>query len=225
MNNIIISIIYLALSFGITIIWYKIYGKYGLYIWMCLLVVICNIQTIKISEIFGISISLGNISYGALFLTTDILSEKYGKKEANTATKLSFLTMLLFTLFMWIFLKYTPSTSDFSQDALLKVFGYMPRITIGSLLAYYISQKCDTFLYSKLKSKYNKVFISNNVSTIFSQLIDTTIFTFIAFFNTMTYKELFSIMITMLLFKWIIAIFDTPFMILATKIKCNKELE
>ena len=77
MENIIISAIYLILSFAITIFCYKKYGKYGLYIWMSVLVIICNIQTTKISELFGLTISLGNISYGALFLTTDILTEKY----------------------------------------------------------------------------------------------------------------------------------------------------
>lgn len=191
---------------------------------MCLLVIICNIQTIKLSETFGFTISLGNISYGALFLTTDILSEKYGKKDASTATKLSFFSIILFTLFMWLFLKYEPASIDTSQEALLNIFLYIPRITIGCLVAYYFSQKFDVYLYSKLKTKYNKVYISNNISTIFSQLIDTIIFTLISFFGTMAYQSIISLIITMLIFKWIIAILDTPFMILVTKIKDNGEL-
>lgn len=38
-----------------------------------------------------------------------------------------------------------------------------------------LSQYCDDYLYEKLK-KYNKILISNNVSTIISQFLDTTIF-------------------------------------------------
>lgn len=79
MNNLFVSLLYLIISFSATLVIYKRFGKFGLYSWMCLLVVICNIQTIKLSEIFGLTISLGNISYGALFLTTDIISEKYGR--------------------------------------------------------------------------------------------------------------------------------------------------
>ena len=75
MNNLLISIIYLILSFSLTLFIYNKYGKYGLYSWICVLVIICNIQTIKLADIFGLTISLGNISYGALFLSTDILSE------------------------------------------------------------------------------------------------------------------------------------------------------
>ena len=224
MENIIISVIYLILSFAITIFCYKKYGKYGLYIWMSVLVIICNIQTTKISEIFGLTISLGNISYGALFLTTDILTEKYGKNSTYNATKISFMTMAIFALLMYIFLQYKPSKIDFSQDALVTIFSYVPRVTAGSLLAYYISQRCDAFLYSKLKAKYNKVWISNNVSTMISQIVDTLIFVTIAFVGIMNYTEIIDLIITMILFKWIIALLDTPFMILVTKIKDNQEL-
>jgi len=224
MENIIISAIYLILSFAITIFCYKKYGKYGLYIWMSVLVIICNIQTTKISELFGLTISLGNISYGALFLTTDILTEKYGKNSTYNATKISFMTMAIFALLMYIFLQYKPSKIDFSQDALVTIFSYVPRVTVGSLLAYYISQRCDAFLYSKLKAKYNKVWISNNVSTMISQIVDTLIFVTIAFVGIMNYTEIIDLIITMILFKWVIALLDTPFMILVTKIKDNQEL-
>ena len=70
MENIIISIIHLILSFAITIFCYKKYGKYGLYIWMSVLVIICNIQTTKISEIFGLTISLGNLNSGIPYVNT-----------------------------------------------------------------------------------------------------------------------------------------------------------
>lgn len=192
---------------------------------MCILVVISNIQTIKISEIFGLTISLGNISYGSLFLTTDILSEKYGKKSTNNAIKLSFITMIIFTILMTLFLKYEPSRLDFSQDALLVIFNYMPRITIGSLLAYIISQKCDTYIYIKLKEKYNKVWISNNGSTFISQIVDTFVFVIVSFLGIMNQTQIIQLILTMLIFKWIIALIDTPFMILATKIENVKELE
>lgn len=223
MNNIIISSIYLFLTFSMTLLCFKKYGKYGLYIWMCVSVIICNIQTIKVSEVFGMVISLGNISYGAIFLCTDILSEKYGKDATKTATRLSFITMIIFTILMQIFLNYQPGEIDFSQNALNTIFSYMPRITIGSLLAYYTSQMCDAKIYNYLKIKYNKVWISNNVSTFVSQTVDTVIFVTISFLGAMTNKELFSLGITMIIFKWIIAILDTPFMLLVTKIK-NKEL-
>jgi len=189
---------------------------------MCILVIICNIQTIKIAEVFGLTISLGNISYGALFLTTDILSEKYGKDATLTATKLSLIAMLIFSVFMYIFLQYKPSELDTSHNALLQIFNYIPRVTFASLTSCFLSQRCDAYLYSKLKKKYNKVWISNNVSTIISQTIDTLLFVLLSFLGIMNLEDIIQIIITMLLFKWIIALLDTPFMMLAAKIKNNE---
>lgn len=192
MTNIFISIIYLILSFAITILCFKKYGKYGLFIWMCVSVIISNIQTIKIAEIFGVTVSLGNISYGALFLTTDILSEKYGKKTTNNATELSFIAMIVFAILMTIFLQYKPSDIDSSQNALLVVFGYIPRITVASLIAFYVSQCCDPYLNNKLKIKYNKIWINNNVSTIVSQTVDTLIFVLVSFIGVMNLEICFN---------------------------------
>lgn len=222
--NILISVIYLLLSFSLTILCYKKYGKVGLYIWMCISVIICNIQTIKISEIFGLVISLGNISYGSIFLTTDILSEKYGEKDTKQAINLSFLTMIVFTVFMMIFLKYIPSSVDTSQESLETIFSYIPRITIGSMLAYYISQTIDAKTYQFLKNKFNKIWISNNLSTLLSQIIDTLIFVTISFFGIMNSSEIIELILTMILFKIIIAALDTPFIYIASKFKNINEI-
>lgn len=219
--NLMLSLLYLILSFFTTIWLYRKYEKVGLYCWICVLVIVCNMQTIKLSELFGFTISLGNISYGALFLATDILSEKYGKEAAKDATMLSFIIMILFSLLMYIFLMYVPSEIDFTQEAFEIIFNYIPRVNVGSLLAYYISQRLDAYIYSVLKKKYDKVWISNNVSTIISQVVDTIIFVTIAFYGTMQLKEILTFMATMICFKWIIAILDTPFMLIAYKIKNN----
>ena len=80
LNNLVISLIYLMITFFVTLLFFSKFGKYGLYIWICISIIICNIQTIKTTEIFGVTISLGNVAYGAIFLSTDILSEKYGER-------------------------------------------------------------------------------------------------------------------------------------------------
>ena len=77
---------------------------------------------------------------------------------------------------------------------------------------------------NKLKKKYNKVWISNNVSTFISQTIDTLLFVLLSFIGIMNTNDIIQMIITMLLFKWGIALFDTPFMLLTTKIK-NNELD
>ena len=223
--NITLSIIYLLVSFLLTILCYKKYGKIGMYIWMCLGVIISNIQTIKMASLFGLTVSLGNISYGTVFLTTDILSEIYGEKSTKEAIKISFLVMIVFTLFMWLFLQYEPSTIDTSQKALETVFGYIPRITLGSMCAYYLSQTCDAKIYAFLKKRTSKIWLRNNISTFISQTINTIIFLTISFAGLMSFTSLVELFLTMLLFKILIAVLDTPFIYLAKRLKNVQEIK
>ena len=224
MINIIISFVYLLCTFAITCLCYKKYGRVGLFAWMCVSTIICNIQVVKTIDLFGFTTCLGNISYGAIFLTTDILSEKYGEKEARKAIILSFFTLLIFTLSMILFLQYIPSEVDTTQNALKVVFDFLPRITIASLINCFLSQFIDARMYKLLKNKYGKLWISNNGSTIISQISDTIIFIGISFAGVMPFVNLVEMAITNLVFKILIAAMDTPFLYYVSNIKKNEEI-
>lgn len=217
--NEILWIISLLLSFVIALLSYKYLGKIGLFIWIVVATIVSNIQTVKIINLFGLETSLGTILYGSTFLATDILNYKYGEKEARKTIVYGFVAMIVMTLFMSISLIYNPSTNDFSQDSLKTIFSLNIRITIASLIAFGISQLIDTWLFSKLQKKYNKLWLSNNASTIFCQLIDTILFTIITYIGTVNFSTLVEIMLSMYLLKFIVAILDTPFMYMASKIK------
>lgn len=225
MDTLILSIGYLLLTFILTLLCYKYFGKYGLIIWICICIIMCNIQTMKISEFFGLSLSLGNILYGSIFLASDILNHKYDKRWAKKATKLSFLVMIVFCILMYFFLQFPPSSIDTSQAALETIFSYVPRITFASLLAYYIGQTCDIHIFQFLNKKFNKLWLSNTVSTTVGQTVDTLIFVSISFIGILATNEITEIIVTMIVIKLLIAVCDTPFMYIANSIKKVKELE
>ena len=224
MLNLLISVVYLLSTFTITCFCYKKYGRIGMFVWMCVSTIICNIQAIKIIDMFGFTTSLGNVSYGAIFLTTDILSEIYGEKEARKSIILSFYTLLIFTASMSLFLKYIPSSIDTTNESLKVVFNFLPRITIASLINCILSQFIDAKMYKILKKKYSKIWISNNGSTIISQITDTVIFVVISFVGVISFINMVEMFITTMIFKVIIALLDTPFLYYVTRIKDNGEL-
>ena len=224
MINLLISVIYLLCTFTITCICYRKYGRVGLFVWMCVSTIICNIQAIKTIDVLGFTTSLGNISYGAIFLTTDILSEIYGEKEARKSIILSFFTLLIFTASMSLFLQYIPSSVDTTNDALKVVFNFLPRITIASLINCILSQFIDAKMYKILKERYGRLWISNNGSTIVSQLTDTIIFVVFSFLGVIPFINLVQMAITTMIFKIIIALLDTPFLYYVSNLKNNGEL-
>lgn len=206
-------------SFISVILSYKYLGKNGLFLWIIVATLVSNIQTIKTINLFGLETSLGTILYGSTFLATDILNYKYGIEESRKTIAYGFIAMVIMTFFMSISLVYEPSINDFSQDSLSLIFSFNIRITIASLIGFTVSQFVDTFLFDMLQKRYNKLWLSNNISTIVCQILDTVIFTIITYIGTINVSSIIEIMISMYIFKVIVALLDTPFMYLAAKIK------
>lgn len=209
----------LLINFSCVLLFYKIFGKTGLYIWIAISTIICNIQVLETVKLFGLVATLGNILYGTTFLATDILSENYGKKEARKGVLVGLLTIIITTFIMNLSLQFIPHSSDFAHDSLTTIFGIMPRIALASLVAYIISQYHDTWAYDFWKKKTGKIYVANNFSTMISQLIDSVIFSVIAFYGLFSLDIFMQILLTTYLFKWLVAVSDTPFVYLSKKIK------
>lgn len=221
--NELLSILTLILSFILVIVMYKYLGKMGLFLWICLSTIIANIESVKLITLFGIETSLGNILYGSTFLATDIINVKYGEKEAKKTILVGFISMMIMTLFMTLCLLYSPSINDFSQESLKTIFTVNIRVSIASIIAFSISQLLDARLFQMLHKKYNKLWLSNNASTMISQIVDTIIFSIITYYGLVSNNSLIQIIMSMYLFKFIIALCDTPFIYMANKIKNVKE--
>lgn len=220
--NELLFFITLLICFSMTLLFYKLFKKEGLLVWIAIATVIANIQTVKLVDLFGIEAALGTILYGSTFLATDILNEKYGKESAFKALKIGFISMVAMTILMTLSLTYIPSESDIAHESLKLIFTLNIRITIASLVGFACSQLVDTNLYNFLKNKTRKLWIRNNLSTIVSQIIDTCLFVTISYLGIVAFPTLFNIAISMYIFKFIIAILDTPFMYLSKMIN-NKE--
>lgn len=199
---------------------YKGFGRQGLFVWIGMATVVANIQVTKTIEMFGLTATLGNIIYGTVFLATDILNEKYGKQEAKKAVWLGFFTLISMTVMMQIAVKWFTPVGSEVQTALETIFGLLPRVAAGSLLAYIVSQYVDVFIYSKLKSRFagdRFLWVRNNGSTMISQLLDSFVFTLVAFLGEVPTNVWFEIFLTTYVIKFIVAALDTPFLYLAKR--------
>jgi len=103
-----------------------------------------------------------------------------------------------------------------NQEPFALIFGSTLRMTFASIVAFVISQFHDvwSFDFWKRKTGGKHLWLRNNASTIVSQLLDTTIFMFIAFYR-MTPKYTVSFIVSLIipywLFKVVFALLDTPF--------------
>lgn len=201
----------LIINYGLIALSFKYFKKEGLFIWIVFSSIVANIQVMKTVELFGFVTTLGNIVYGTSFLATDILSECYGKKEAQRGVWMGVFGLVATTIVMQFCLLFVPHESDQSHAALTQIFSILPRITIASITAYIVSQHFDVWFYNYLREKFPKhLWLRNNFSTISSQMLDTVIFTLLAFYGVFETDIIWQIFFSTYILKWLVALFDTP---------------
>ena len=145
---------------GLAILLYRFFGKYGLYTAVVLGIVLGNLQGGKVSELelfgYSLTVSMGAILYSGIYFATDVLNEKYGRKEANRAVLLGFVANLAVMVTLLISIQFKPSNITGSalevHNAISTLAGYSPKFVIGSLAAYLISQTFDVWFFHKIRS-------------------------------------------------------------------------
>jgi hypothetical protein len=219
--NEILWLLFVALDFSAALLVFRLFGRVGLYGLIVMNIIICNLQVMKIIELFGVTTTLGNILYASVFFATDLLSEKYGPREARRGVLVGFVMLILATVYMQVALLFQPHASDFIHPALTELFTVYPRVAAASLAAYLVSQLHDVwaFHYVKKRTSGKYLWLRNNVSTMISQGLDTVIFVFIAFWGVFPWPEFLQILATTYVVKFALAAADTPFIYLAVRFK------
>ena len=212
---------FVLVDLAIAVAIFRYFGKQGLFVLVVASVIVANIQVTKTVILFGFTATLGNALYGSVFFATDILSEVYGKQEARRCVWFGFITMALVLLWMAFGLSFVPAASDMNHDALHQVFGILPRIAAGSLVAYLVSQHHDVsaFHFWRKRTSGRYLWLRNCASTMVSQAIDSLLFCFIALWGLYSIDIWLEILLTTYVLKWIVAVLDTPFIYLAMRLK------
>lgn len=190
-------------------------------------------------EIYGtklFEISVGILPYPLTFLITDIISEIYGKKKANQVVVIGIFASL-FSLLIVLISNAVPATtwSPVSDSLFTTVFGSTAIAVTASMMAYLFAQFIDIQIYHfwKRLTKGKHLWLRNNGSTFSSQFIDTfTILTLLCSFEIIAWDRFLGLLISGVIFKWFVALCDTPFMYLLVylfkkrfNLKANEEIE
>lgn len=204
-----------------TVVLYRLFGKTGLQVAIATSILLANLQGPKLTIIFGFQTSLGVIFYSSIFFATDVLSENFGKKEANKAVWMGFAVSIIVVLMLSLALLYQPSerpaTAEFSRnihDAFATIVNYTPRFVLGSLLAYLISQKFDVWAFHRIKELTGGrwLWLRNNLSTMSSQILDTLVYSLVAWWGIVDLRTALALGAVKYGFKVAIAMIDTVFM-------------
>ena len=188
------------------------------------LLILSNILAVKLFSVGSwIVLPAAAIIYVCTYPILDVITEVYGKKAAHRTVLSGFLTQVFAIMFIWIAIQLPAAPYYEHQQAFETIFTAGFRVTIASLVAYLVSQNLDVMIFNKLKTRHGdkKLWIRNNASTMASQLVDTTIFITIAFYGIMPLGALLTLIATQYVFKFVVAILDTPIVYLLVSV-CRK---
>jgi queuosine precursor transporter len=157
-------------------------------------------------------ISVGVLPYPITFLITDILSEFYGRRRTNEVVISGFLVSIFVLFILWLGNAFPAIPgSPVGDDAYNMVFQNSWRIISASMLAYLVAQLVDVrvFHFWKRITKGKKLWLRNNFSTAFSQLVDTVLVVTVIFFGLKGWSAIADMVFDGWLFKVICAALDT----------------
>ena len=208
---------------------YRFFGTAGLYCGTVFATITANIEVLLLVDAFGLEQTLGNILFAATFLITDILSETEGKKAAQKAVNLGIATSMAFIVISQLWLLYTPAESDWARSSFELIFSNTPRLMIVSFLVYAICQRFDVWAYHKWWKFTEKkcgdsmrfLWLRNNGSTLISQLLNTVLYSFVAFWGMYNMQTMIGICISSYVIFIVTSLADTPIVYLARRVKNN----
>lgn len=191
--------------------------------------VVCNLIANKFITIdLGFKtfvISAGVLPYPITFLITDILSEIYGKKKTTRIVWAGFGASLFVLGVLLLAQQFTAiAGSPVDDETFNKVFGNSWRVIFASMIAYLCAQLIDVRIYHfwKEKTAGKHLWLRNNFSTVFSQLVDTTLVVCVLFLGERSNSEIIQFILDGWLFKILCAFIDTPLLYASTAFIRNK---
>lgn len=167
------------------------------------ILLISNIASTKIVTVWKFTFDGGTILFPLSYIFGDVLTEVYGYRRSRKVIWTGFFCALLMSLTLWV-VQLLPAAGDWPyQEAYENLLGFVPRIVLGSLVAYFAGEFSNSFILSKLKikTKGKYLWIRTIGSTLVGEGIDTTIFCFIAFYGLLSNDLLILVIISNYIFK------------------------
>lgn len=199
--------------------------------------IVSNVVTVKLLRtgitLFGTELVLPGaaVCYACTFLFTDVIGEIWGRAEAAKSIRYGFVAQL-FAAALILFTEHLPAADSGMQEAYHKLLGQNVFIAVASLAAYFVSQSWDVWFFHRIRDWYLQKpqgtvaarWLWNNASTMTSQVLDTVVFIglvfgvgFRWFWTPAMWPTLAATLVGQYLFKFLLALLDTPFFYLMTR--------
>lgn len=175
------------------------------------ILLISNLIASKFTAIGPFRVSAAQLLFPITYIFGDIFTEVYGYAASRRAIWRGFYASVLMAA-MGMFAIWLPPAPEFkNQQAFESIFGVIPRIVAGSLLAYWAGEFANSFTMAKMKLLTNGKHLWTRTvgSTVVGQGIDTIIVIWFIFY-AQPIATILNLIVSGYLFKVAYEILATP---------------
>jgi uncharacterized integral membrane protein (TIGR00697 family) len=174
------------------------YKYYDLVLAAFVCIILCSnlIGAAKVASLGGFSFGAGVLFFPVSYIFGDILTEVYGYARARRVVWSGFGALVFASFMSWVVLALPPAAGWPHQAAYETVFGATPRIVLGSLIAFFCGELCNSYVLAKMKvaTAGRYLWLRTIGSTIVGEGVDSLIFYPIAFYGIWSNELLITVM-------------------------------
>jgi uncharacterized integral membrane protein (TIGR00697 family) len=173
---------------------------------------ISNIASTKILTLWKFTFDGGTILFPLSYIFGDILTEVYGFRRSRRVIWLGFFSALLMSFVLYVVQILPPAVDWPNQQAYESLLGFVPRIVLASLIAYFMGEFSNSVTLSllKIRTKGKFLWVRTIGSTIIGEGIDTIVFCMVAFYGVLPNYLLWAVILSNYIFKCSVEILFTP---------------
>lgn len=179
---------------------------------------------------FSFNLTAGVLLWPVVFIMTDIINEYYGPKGVRFLSYFTIVLIIYAFIAFWAAIHLHPAdfwSSNYyegvpdSNKAFSGIFGQSQAIIVASLIAFLVSQILDVLVFHKIKrvTGEGRIWLRATGSTLVSQLIDSFVVLFIAFYvaprlagniQPWSLAQVLAICLGNYIYKFVVAVVLTP---------------
>jgi len=184
----------------------------------------------------SVLVPAGTLAFCLTYLATDVISEVWGRGYAlgvvfiGVVMRIVMLLLILYAIHLEDiagFVSAAPSWTPERQAEFASVFTSGIRTNLAGLAAFAASALADVLIFHQLRRRdegRNRLWLRNNVSTMVSQILNSTIFITVAFGGLESWTAIGSLIAGQVIVKVLVAAFDTPLVYLLRNIAEGRRL-
>ena len=175
--------------------------------------IVSEITSTKLIHIGPFRTAGAIILFPIAYIVSDVLTEVYGYARARRVMWVGFGALILMSAVLTI-VQYLPAAPIWNNQAAYEsVLGFVPRISIASIIAYWVGGFANDFVLAKMKiwTKGKMLWSRTIGSTVVGQAVDSFLFIGIAYYGRLPMSVILQIALTQYGLKLAYESLATPF--------------